>query len=400
MTLRFSPLIFLGAFAAACHFQSHSAAIPPVSTTAIGHLASSPEHRAEPLPSPAPCLPDDGTADPSVDALLERSASEFSAERFARALDCAMEAARTEPQSVAAHHYRGAALAELGRLDEAKLAYAHALALDPQDPELLRSLADFFVRRLGGREELETATIYCARAVPLARANGDTELEAELELLQSMALDDLGRPTEALPAATRALELNTSDTEARRERGVALFELVRIPEAESELTKVVADGADPLAEHYLGLIAERRGDDRNAHERFARALVLDPEAFFEPVSVPAQPFASMVEDVRRQLPHEVQQDLAQAHLLIEELPQSDDLLAVVPPLSPTILGLFRPPPENAPQSEKPAIVLYRRNLERACHDQAELRREVRDTMLHEIGHLRGEDDDELRDRGL
>ena len=29
-----------------------------------------------------------------------------------------------------------------------------------------------------------------------------------------------------------------------------------------------------------------------------------------------------------------------------------------------------------------------------------IRREVRDTLIHEVGHLNGEDDDQLRDRGL
>ncbi|HWE23096.1 MAG TPA: metallopeptidase family protein, partial [Myxococcales bacterium] len=64
------------------------------------------------------------------------------------------------------------------------------------------------------------------------------------------------------------------------------------------------------------------------------------------------------------------------------------------------LGLFRPPPEAAGDREKPAIFLYRKNLSRAAHNDDELRREVRDTLIHEVGHLNGEDDDQLRDRGL
>jgi predicted Zn-dependent protease with MMP-like domain len=47
-----------------------------------------------------------------------------------------------------------------------------------------------------------------------------------------------------------------------------------------------------------------------------------------------------------------------------------------------------------------AIVLYRRNLARAVVDRAELKREVRKTLLHEVGHLNGEDDSSLRARGL
>jgi len=39
-------------------------------------------------------------------------------------------------------------------------------------------------------------------------------------------------------------------------------------------------------------------------------------------------------------------------------------------------------------------------LSRAAHNDDELRREVRDTLMHEVGHLNGEDDEQLRDRGL
>ena len=47
-----------------------------------------------------------------------------------------------------------------------------------------------------------------------------------------------------------------------------------------------------------------------------------------------------------------------------------------------------------------AIVLYRRNLLRTVGDEAELDRAITRTLLHEVGHLRGEDDGSLRDRGL
>ena len=46
------------------------------------------------------------------------------------------------------------------------------------------------------------------------------------------------------------------------------------------------------------------------------------------------------------------------------------------------------------------IVLYRRNLLRTVHDVAELDQAIARTLLHEVGHLRGEDDGSLRDRGL
>jgi hypothetical protein len=47
-----------------------------------------------------------------------------------------------------------------------------------------------------------------------------------------------------------------------------------------------------------------------------------------------------------------------------------------------------------------AIVLYRVNLARAVRSREELALQIRRTLVHEIGHLRGLDEDELRRRGL
>jgi predicted Zn-dependent protease with MMP-like domain len=47
-----------------------------------------------------------------------------------------------------------------------------------------------------------------------------------------------------------------------------------------------------------------------------------------------------------------------------------------------------------------AIVLYRRNLLRTVRDEKELVAAISRTLMHEVGHLRGEDDGSLRDRGL
>src|SRR6267154_2306089 len=155
-----------------------------------------------------------------------------------------------------------------------------------------------------------------------------------------------------------------------------------------------------LKDHYLGLIAERLHDDAAAAEHFARAQKLDPEAFRASPSPSVSVFAKVVQEEVSKLPKEIQAGLSHSKFAVIDLPDQSDLTATDPPLSPGILGLFRPPPEGAPSTDKPAIFLYRRNLARAAHTDEELHREVRDTLLHEVGHLNGEDDDQLRDRGL
>ncbi|MBZ5657151.1 MAG: metallopeptidase family protein [Acidobacteriia bacterium] len=43
------------------------------------------------------------------------------------------------------------------------------------------------------------------------------------------------------------------------------------------------------------------------------------------------------------------------------------------------------------------IVLYQKNIEAVCSNQAEIRHEVRQTVLHELGHYFGMDEDQLKD---
>jgi len=78
---------------------------------------------------------------------------------------------------------------------------------------------------------------------------------------------------------------------------------------------------------------------------------------------------------------------------------------VEPPLSPSLLGLFRGPSEGEPclPEDGPvcrSIVLYRKNLARFARDRRQLAEQIDVTLRHELGHLHGEDDDALRRRGL
>jgi predicted Zn-dependent protease with MMP-like domain len=43
------------------------------------------------------------------------------------------------------------------------------------------------------------------------------------------------------------------------------------------------------------------------------------------------------------------------------------------------------------------IVLYQRNIEAVCRSEAEIRHEVRQTVLHELGHYFGMNEDQLKD---
>jgi predicted Zn-dependent protease with MMP-like domain len=43
------------------------------------------------------------------------------------------------------------------------------------------------------------------------------------------------------------------------------------------------------------------------------------------------------------------------------------------------------------------VVLYQKNIEAVCSSEAEIREQVRRTVIHELGHYFGMDESQLRD---
>jgi tetratricopeptide (TPR) repeat protein len=353
-------------------------------------------------PRPAPCAADAGV--PA--ALADRAAAELDAGAYDRALACAEEALRAAPRLVAALAARADALAELGRVAEARLAYARALAVDPDDADTLLGAAELHVRRLGGeRDALEAALEYAARGARVAARRGDADLAARLEVVAGMAENDLGRSHLALGHLDRAVRARPDDPDAAYERGVALYELCRFPEAERAFERALALAPDDAwATHHLGLVLERRGDPR-AEALLAKARAAAPQEFRPELALDVAGFRAEVASAVAALPDRERRALARVPVEVRDLPDLDDLVAVDPPLSPSILGLYRGPPEGEPCGAGEggrcrSIVFYRKNLLRFARDRSDLDEQVRVTLLHELGHLHGESDDELRARGL
>jgi tetratricopeptide (TPR) repeat protein len=347
----------------------------------------------------------------SADGLVESAADAFEEGRLEEALERAEAALRVSPRHVAALHYRAAALAELDRLDEARDAYEAAVRAGKDDPELLLGAADFLLNVVGRdgdaeREDHERALELAARGRKLARKARDAELAGELSWLEGVALNQLGRSQEALAALTAAGEALPDAVEVLVERGFALYELCRFDDAQRAFERALSLAPDDAwTIHELGLLAERRGDRAKAEALLARARKLAPEDFPADLPVDEETFRGEVRSAIAALPERERRALDGVPVEIEDLPDAEDLLAVEPPLSPSILGLFRGPSEDEPctAADGPrcrAIVFYRKNLVRFAHDRRELEQQVRVTLLHELGHLHGENDDELRARGL
>jgi tetratricopeptide (TPR) repeat protein len=360
--------------------------------------------------------------------LLDRAAELFDKGDYAGTLACAEEAARAAPRSVEAHHNRAIALMRLDRLDEARDALELALALAPDDPETLEAAADLQINQLPPSGDRSALGLEYARRGSRHVSRRDSAEVARLALLEGQALIDLGRAAEALRRIDAALGAQPKFGAAIYERGVALFELCRFDDARATFTRVLAETPDHAhALYHLGLIDERTGNERAAEKHLAAATAADPKSFPPPPQISQSDFAARVQRAVAALPADFRRDLSGVDVQAADLPDMEDLTAEKPPLSPTILGLFRglpldyddqaaaPTPSGrsrkghaAPSESSPmqcdagdrAIVLYRRNLLRTVKDGPELDQAITRTLLHEVGHLRGEDDGSLRDRGL
>src|SRR5512138_2897240 len=108
---------------------------------------------------------------PGADRLVDAAAEAFEDGRFDDALARADEAVGREPRSVPALHYRAAALAELGRTDEAVEAYEKALSAGKGDLELLLGAADFHVKA-------SRAAVYAGRSARGGESDPSTEAAA------------------------------------------------------------------------------------------------------------------------------------------------------------------------------------------------------------------------------
>lgn len=388
--------------ASACHRATPTDAPAKTAATNPG-LPTAPSHHPSHTPPVEPLAVCDARGlDP-----LDAARAAYDAREYDRALSCAAEASARAPDEPDAHSERGAALSALGRFEEGKLAYARALALDPEHLDSLLGAAHLYgVSLPSNRDNDELAFVYAERGRQLAREAGDGELAAQFALLGAMAANDLGEAQTALERSEEAAEERGNDPDVAYEKAVALFELCHFKDAQEAFTRLLSDDEHGAHAHqHLGLLLEREGKLTEAELHFRKARELSPDDFPPPQMLPEKDFRRELDRALAGLPPDMRKDLGGIPVTVEDIPKAEDLLEGDPPLSPTILGLFRGPPIGDPCTAEDgpvcrSVVVYRKNLARAVTSRDELLEQIRVTLLHEIGHLRGEDDLELAARGL
>lgn len=228
---------------------------------------------------------------------------------------------------------------------------------------------------------------------------------ADLRIVDAAVSLDEGEPQQALDALKGA-ERSADPALFFHLRALAAFELTRFEDARDDAERTLAIRPE-LAEshHLLARALDHLGQAERSTEHAKEAEMLDPDSFPPTLEVSDEEFDTLVEKSLRELPPQVRKHLDELPVLVESLPRREVLCSEQPPLSPDLLGLFvgRHLLErtNADVATAPgAIFLFRRNLLRVCADRAELEKEIRTTVQHEVGHLLGLDEDDLERWGL
>jgi len=116
--------------------------------------------------------------------------------------------------------------------------------------------------------------------------------------------------------------------------------------------------------------------------------------------VSPEEFEKLVEKALEQLPPELAELLDNVVVVVEEEPDEETLREMEVPEEDEILGLYR----GVSLADRDSgywgtlpdqVAIYRGPLLRICRNRRELIREVRDTVVHELGHHFGLSDEEM-----
>ena len=109
-------------------------------------------------------------------------------------------------------------------------------------------------------------------------------------------------------------------------------------------------------------------------------------------------FVELVRETLDALPSRFRKRIHNLAVLVEDRPPDN----IASSRTGLVLGIY----QGVPATQKSVfdmsygpdrIVLYQKNIEAVCSTDAEIRHEVRQTVLHELGHYFGMDEEQLKD---
>ena len=136
------------------------------------------------------------------------------------------------------------------------------------------------------------------------------------------------------------------------------------------------------------------GRVEDADVAFAKAAELEPEEYFDPFRLERVAFDAAVAQTLLRLPAKFCEYLENVEVGVEDVPSSE---LIAEGLEFDLLGVYIGATAESDDWGFPdRVVLFQRNLENISPDRETLLAEIRDTLLHEVGHHFGMDEETLR----
>jgi predicted Zn-dependent protease with MMP-like domain len=126
-----------------------------------------------------------------------------------------------------------------------------------------------------------------------------------------------------------------------------------------------------------------------------------PQHPHHPYHMKLKDFEAAVAEALDSIPEEFRRRIENVAVLVEDLPPQP---IPSPPGQPRriLLGLFHGVPRtqksvfHGPIGSPDYVVLYKKNIESICSTEAEVREQIRLTIIHELGHYFGMSEEQLR----
>jgi predicted Zn-dependent protease with MMP-like domain len=199
----------------------------------------------------------------------------------------------------------------------------------------------------------------------------------------------------------RAIEPEGFEVDALE--AVARFHLWQFEEALRLLDHHDALGEPTgLSLYYRSLSLEFLERTSEADAALTAAIARDPDGFAMPIRLGTDEVERLLRDVIASLPDDVRRALETVSVSVSPLP---DRRTHAEGLDPLTLGVYVGN-DLASRSHFDVdvsldrIEIFQRNVERVAANREEAKHELRVTLLHEIGHHLGWDEDDLEERGL
>lgn len=116
--------------------------------------------------------------------------------------------------------------------------------------------------------------------------------------------------------------------------------------------------------------------------------------------IPPEEFEALVEQALAGLPEEFAELLDNVAVMVEEEPDPEDLEALGMEPEEELFGLYQGVPLDQRDTHyhgalPDRVLIYRGPILRACQSRREVIREVRDTVVHELGHHFGMEEEDM-----